>query len=460
MKRLTILCLFLVIISGLWAQSIDNSFELPLDQVLTEVERRFQVHLEYDSEWVDTLEVRFARWRFQSELETTLYNVLGPLDLVFSKKSDSVYVVLPFRYYVRSVEEGKKHLERLAGLSPDLESWNARKENLRTCLFEALSLDPLPQKNELNPIYTTAEMMDGYSVEDVALETLPGVYISGSLYKPAQLKGKSPAILLAQGHGDMQHYHESSQKLAASLARMGAVVFSYDMFAKGESGLQFPYGAHRTGLAQSMQTWNSIRVLDFLCSLPDVDSQRVGMTGASGGGTQTFLLTALDDRVAASAPVVMVSSWFFGGCPCESGMPIHACGRWGTNNAEIAAMAAPRPMLVVSDGGDWTAHVPEIEFPFIQDRYSLYGKPALVQNVHFPDEKHDYGPSKRKAVYGFFADVFTLDLNSVLDAEGKVTEELVTVQPLEKMLVFGRNGESLPQNAIHGIDELKKLLEQ
>jgi hypothetical protein len=266
--------------------------------------------------------------------------------------------------------------------------------------------------------------------------------------------------MVAQGHFELQHYSDYCQLLCATLARMGAVALSYDMFAKGEEGLQFAFEDHRTTVAPTVQTINSTRILDFLSSLSYVDPKRIAMTGASGGGTQTFLLTALDQRIAVSVPVVMVSSWFFGGCPCESSLPIHSCGNLGTNNTEIAALAAPRPMLVVSDGGDWTASVPEIEFPYLKRIYGFYGKTEQVENVHLPKEGHDYGPSKRQAVYQFLAKHLGLNLKNIILPSGEVDESKSVVEPQTAMLVFGEKGEKLPQNAIHGMEALKKLLNQ
>jgi hypothetical protein len=238
---------------------------------------------------------------------------------------------------------------------------------------------------------------------------------------------------------------------------MGAVVFSYEMFAWGESRLQFDEEVHRTGLALTMQTLNSIRVLDFLTSLPYVDSKRIGVTAASGGGTQSFLITALDDRISVSVPVVMVSASFFGGCPCESGLPIHSCTDLGTNNAEIAAMASPRPMLVVSETSDWTQTVPVIEYPYLKKVYNLYGKSENVENVHIENEEHNYGITKRLAMYDFMARHLGLDIKAVTDNSGKVDESKCTIENYDAMLVFGKEGK-LPSNAVRGPEAVWNLL--
>lgn len=202
---------------------------------------------------------------------------------------------------------------------------------------------------------------------------------------------------------------------------MGAICVDYDLYGWGESEKQVGAGAHRTDTAHVKQAMDGLLLLDYMLkNRKDIDTNRIGVNGGSGGGTQTVLLSVLDERFTAMAPVVSLASHFDGGCPCESGKPIQLAGG-GTCNAELAAMFAPRPMLVVSDGGDWTASVPTLEYPYLQRVYGFYGAKDRIVNVHLPKERHDFGPNKRNAVYDFFVKVFSLD-RSKLD-ESKVTIE-------------------------------------
>jgi hypothetical protein len=149
----------------------------------------------------------------------------------------------------------------------------------------------------------------------------------------------------------------------------------------------------------SLQLLNLIRCVDFLSALPEVDPDNINITGESGGGTQTFFLAAVDPRIKVAIPVVMVSATHVG-CLCERG-PAGLIPDI-TNHAEIAAMHAPLPQLVISDGKDWTQHVPAVEFPYIQKVYAVMNAADKVENVHLANEGHDYGPSKRNAAYAFF----------------------------------------------------------
>ena len=172
-----------------------------------------------------------------------------------------------------------------------------------------------------------------------------------------------------------------------------------------------------------------------------------------------MLITALDDRIKLSAPVVMLSCYMYGGCPCETGLPVHLCGG-GTDNPELAAMAAPRPQLIVSDGGDWTDHVPQIEFPYLEKIYRYYGEEDAVENVHLPNEGHDFGPSKRQPLYHFIAKHFNLDTKALLDSSGNFNEQEITIEDKKALLVFGDNGENLPANAIHSYEKLEAIFNE
>lgn len=354
-------------------------------------------------------------------------------------------------------EEAVEQLKRLKSEFSTLKEWKNRTQIIRNGILQGAELVPLPDKTPLNPIYRNKREYDGYSVENVAIESLPGVFVTGSIYRPLSTNEKLAGILSSHGHWgepkDYGRYREDMQKRCATLAKMGAVVFAYDMLGYGEMR---EWGiVHRHSKTLKTQLWNSIRALDFISSLPDVDDKRLAMTGASGGGTQTFLLAAVDDRIAVSVPAVMVSAHMFGGCIGESGMPIHKSKSHETNNVEIAALAAPRPMLLISDGGDWTLNNPKVEYPYIRDVYKLYGKEELVENWHLPNDKHDYGYSKREGMYPFMAKHLGLDLKKVTNDKGVVDEDGVEIEHIYQMRIFNSLN-PLPAHAVRSNDEIWK----
>ncbi len=359
--------------------------------------------------------------------------------------------------YFEVAEAEKLHLEWQQSIQ-SLEDWETRSTIIRNGILQGADLTVFPEKTPLRPIFRHRKIMDGYSVENVAFESRPGFFVTGNLYRPHNRKGPFAAILSPHGHWSDPNNHgrfrANKQYLCATLARMGAIVFAYDMIGYGEAD----QCEHKHPKAVKIQTWNSIRALDFLLSLDDVDQERVAVTGASGGGTQTFLLTALDPRVKVSVPAVMVSGHFFGGCICESGMPVHRSAKHQTSNVEIAALAAPRPMLLISDGDDWTRFTPQMEYPYLQHIYRLYGKERSVGNVHFKNEKHDYGYNKRQMAYVFLLSHLELDIGALQEAMGSTVENFVTILPRAELEVFTKT-DPRPNYAIKGSDAVSASFE-
>ncbi|HEY6913475.1 MAG TPA: DUF3826 domain-containing protein, partial [Paludibacter sp.] len=394
--------------------------------------------------------VPFADFRIRPySVEESLTNVLSLFDYKFAKQDEKTYKIKAYEYPRRTPEDGKKMLAYLNTLYKDSAEWNARKACLKKEVREKLQIDSAFAKRiHSKPILSKIRNYDGYSVQNFAIETLPGLYVCGSIYNPLS-KGKHALILCPNGHWADGRYNADEQHRFGTLARMGATCVSYDLFGWGESELQVTYTAHRTSVAHIIQIMNGLTILDYMLTRKDIDPKRVAANGGSGGGSQVVLLSALDNRFTAACPTVSLASHFDGGCPCESGMPISlSCG--GTNNAELMATFAPKPVCVISDGKDWTASVPELEYPYLQRIYGFFNATQHVSNVHIPTEGHDFGINKRKAVYDFFISTFGLD-------RSKLDETKVTIEPKEAMYSFGSKGEKMPTNAIREFAQVEKF---
>ncbi|MCK4879157.1 MAG: alpha/beta hydrolase [Bacteroidales bacterium] len=352
-----------------------------------------------------------------------------------------------------SEDEANLKMKEFRSSWDNLESWESRAGIIRQGIIHGMQLEKMPViEGRFNAVIHHRREMDGYVVENIAIESFPGFWITGNLYTPLQPKEKNPAVLSPHGHAADKRFSPDVQIRSAALARMGAIVFAYDMVGYGESHQV----NHKMPIALLLQTYNSRRVLEYLLSRNDVDPGRIGMTGGSGGGTQTFMLTAIDDRIAVSAPVVQVSAHFFGGCICESGMPVHKSDHHQTNNVEIAALCAPRPLLLISNGADWTRNTPRIEYPYIQQVYALYDAENRVENVHLPLEKHDYGPSKRSAAYNFLGHYLGLNMGA-LPYDNGYSEEFVTILEPDQLRVFDED-HPLPEDVLQGDEAVMEQL--
>jgi putative membrane-bound dehydrogenase-like protein len=346
-----------------------------------------------------------------------------------------------------AADEGRAlaQLERSRLRYQTAEAWARRQQEIRRhFLFEARLWSQTRRAMAPKVTVHNRREYNGYSVENVAIETLPGFYCTGNLYRPLGRSGPSPAILCPHGHFQpLGRFREEQQIRCAQFARMGATVFSYSMVGWQDS-LQT---THDDPMTLALQTWNSIRVVDYLSALPGVDPARIGVTGASGGGTQSIYLALVDDRVKAVAPFVIVYPWTEEqGCNCEGGMPVMK--GVDTNMIEVSAALSPRPQLIISVGNDPTKEFPEKGLPFIRRMYAIAGSPNALTSLHLPDEAHDYGPTKRRAAYEFFAEHLKLD---------RLPEDVarITIEPPEVMQVFN-DRRALPSNAAQGREEVAR----
>ena len=289
-----------------------------------------------------------------------------------------------------------------------LDDWNTRAGLIRSHILSTFGLSGGFPTNPLKPrVFGRIERGD-YSVEKVEFQSLPGFYCYGNLYRPTA-KGPHPGILCPHGHCRNGRFEDSDEAFASipgrciNLARQGHVAFSYDMVGYNDSW-QIPhrgFGGRLEDLwgigVMGLQLINSSRSLDFMQTLPDVDPERIGCTGASGGATQTFTLTAVDDRVKVAAPVNMISAHMQGGCNCEN----QAGLRVDINNVEIASTMAPRPMIMVSATGDWTVNTPDLEYPAVREIYRLFDSEDKIVSAQV-DAGHNYNRESREHVYSFF----------------------------------------------------------
>jgi len=391
-----------------------------------------------------------------------------------------------------------KPLKDLDGYFPftvptDKEAWAKRAEFVKRQVAVSQGVWPMPEKTPLNAVVHSPVERDGYVVHRVFFESVPGHFVCGSLFKPSKFTGKLPLVLCPHGHWKDARFHDAGeatvagqiktgaekymnagrfflQAKCAQLAKLGCMVFLYDMEGYSDAtqlsfdvghrygqkrpemetrenwGLYSPQAEARAQSLMGLQTWNSIRVLDFLCGLEDADSTRIGVTGASGGGTQTFLLAAVDERPTVIVPAVMVSTAMQGGCTCENASLL----RVNTGNIELAGVFAPRPMACIA-ANDWTKEIMTKGYPELKGLYKLVGNEADFEAFPFIQFPHNYNYVSRAAMYGFF------NKHLKLEAKEPIVEGDIKPLSIAELTVWNDKHPKPAGGPDHERDLLKKI---
>ncbi|MCE9607773.1 MAG: acetylxylan esterase [Planctomycetia bacterium] len=373
------------------------------------------------------------------------------------------------------------------------ETWQKRADFVRKQVAVSQGIWPMPTKTPLNAVVNPPLDRDGYTVSGVFFESVPGHYVCGSLYRPKGFTGKRPVVLCPHGHWKDARFHDAGeavvsqqiktgaekyqnagrfflQSKCAHLAKLGCIVFIYDMEGYSDAtqlsfdlghrygtkrpemetpenwGLYSPQAESRLQSLMGLQTWNSVRVLDFLTGLDDVDATRIGVTGASGGGTQTFLLAAVDPRPTVIVPAVMVSTAMQGGCTCENSCLL----RVETGNIELAGVFAPRPMAVIA-ANDWTREIMTKGYPELKGLYKLTGAEANFEAFPYIQFPHNYNYVSRAAMYGFF------NKHLKLEAKEPIVEGDIEPLTVEQLTVWSKEHPKPAGGDAHERDLLRKL---
>lgn len=370
----------------------------------------------------------------------------------------------------------KKRDQEIAKLkTPD--DWSGRQRTVRGKLMSLLG--PFPEKTPLNPVITGVIKADGYRIEKLVFESHPGFYVTACMYVPAQMRGRAPAVLNLIGHEQESFRAEIDQVMATNLVKKGMVVLTIDPLGQGEhlqyfdpqikfssigySVVEHCYFGNQCFLSGQSSAkyfiWDAIRAIDYLVSRKEVDADRIGVTGFSGGGTITSFVSALDDRVKVSIP----SSWSTanrrqletkGAQDAESTL-VHSVAM-GITFEDLIEVRAPKPTMMTFVSRDeyltlQGAREAYAEAKKAYEAFTAEGNLVLVED----DSRHWLTPKIREAIFGFFMKHFGMT--------GDAAEEVVNIFPADELKVTatGQIGSSLGGDMVFDVNkrETGKLMD-
>lgn len=376
----------------------------------------------------EDLNIVTGKWLEYSDAKNSLYHYL----------TDSAYKLLR-----------KRSLE-VSGIG-SLKEWQDRQEFIRKRLIECAG--PFPEKTPLNARVLRTIEKGSFRVEQVVFESQPGFYVTSSLFLPTGVKKKSklPAIIYCSGHSADGYRSDVYQHVILNLVRKGFIVFAFDPVGQGErleyfdpksgkSTIGGPTSEHSYPGAQAFLTgssqafymiWDGIRAVDYLLTRKEVDPARIGITGRSGGGTQSAYIAAYDDRIYAAAPENYLTNYTrllqtIGPQDAEQNIPGLVSG--GMDHPDFLIVRAPKPALMITTSEDMFSIQGVLETEAEVSRiYKAYGKPENFSRTE-DDAGHASTKKNREAMYAFFrknlsnpGDTADEDVQLLSDDELRVT---------------------------------------
>jgi hypothetical protein len=346
------------------------------------------------------------------------FDVLRNNWLLHSDASNSLYHYLTGEAY-KMLEKRAASISKLQ----DIDAWQKRQANIRQILWDILG--PFPEKTVLNAKITGNVKKDGYKIENIIYESLPGFFVTASLFIPDKIKKPAPAILFCSGHSPGAYRIEFYQIPLLNLVKKGFIVLAIDPAGQGERlqyfdaekgesligrpTLEHSYPSVQVSLiAKSVARyflWDGIRGIDYLISRKEVDSKRIGVHGLSGGGTQTAYISAMDDRVAASAPANYITSFrrLLESVGVQDGEQnlYHEISD-GIYHADLIEVRAPKPTLIMATTRDFFSIQGSREtYGELKHIYDIFGKNDNLE-ITEDDFEHGYTKKNREAMYAFF----------------------------------------------------------
>jgi dipeptidyl aminopeptidase/acylaminoacyl peptidase len=348
----------------------------------------------------DDLDVLRNNWLLYSDAPNYLYHHLtGEAYKMLEKRAENVSQIL------------------------NIDDWQKRQIIIRQKLWDILGA--FPEKTPLNAKITGTVKKNGYKVQNIIYESLPGFYVTASLFIPDKVKKPAPAILFCSGHSTAVYRLESYQLPLLNLVKKGFIVLAIDPIGQGErlqyfdpvkgesvigsSTKEHSYPSVQTFLiAKSVARyflWDGIRGIDYLVSRREVDPARIGVHGLSGGGTQTAYISAMDERVAASAPAGYITSYrrLMESIGVQDGeQNLYHETSSGIDHADLIEVRAPKPTLIMATTRDFFSIQGSREtFSELKRVYTVFGKPDNIE-ITEDDYGHGYTKKNREAMYAFF----------------------------------------------------------